>query len=88
MRTVYVIGAGVGSEAVETAKQVLQIKGDFKIVCVEDMEEIPLKDRLSSVAGNIMTINKITAPPIIPQVRLIDFENKRKGHERPYKYHK
>lgn len=86
MKKVYVIGAGSGSEAIEKARRILDINGDIEIICVEDMEDIPLKEQLSSDPSVIQQIYEFKSCPILPYE---SFESKKmKGHERPYKYHR
>jgi len=90
MKKVYVIGAGIGLNAIETAKKVLEIKEEVEIICVENMEDVPPSDRIKSDVSTIRQIhNYYSAPPILPSIYFDDIdEPKRKGHERPYKFHR
>ena len=84
MKKVYVIGAGSGSEAIEEARKILEIKEDIEIICVKDMDDIPLKEQLSSDPSVIQKVYEFKAPPLITYFD----DKKRSGHERPYKFHK
>jgi len=87
MKTVYVIGAGVGPDAIDRAKKLLELKDDDKIVCVESMEDVPVTERMKLEHPNIQQILKIEAPPIPEPIQYFE-DKKRKGHERPYKFHR
>lgn len=88
MKKVFVIGAGIGAGAIETAKKVLELKDDIEIVCVESMDDIPLRERIKSDPSVVQQIHKFSAPREIPQTPYFYADEKRKGHERPYKYHR
>lgn len=85
MKKIYVIGIGAGIEAIEKAKKILELKEEAEIICVESMDEIPINKRLKS-DSTIQQIHKLSAPKIIPYTTFFE-DKKRKGHERPYKYH-
>jgi hypothetical protein len=87
MKKVFVIGAGTGLEAIEKAKKVLELKEDVEIICVESMEDVPFKERLKSDPSIIQQIHKFKALPKF-EIPFIETDKKRKGHERPYKYHR
>ncbi len=87
MKKVFVIGAGTGLDAIEKAKKVLELKGEVEIICVESMEDVPFSERLKSDPSVIQQIHELKAPPII-QVPYFETDKKRKGHERPYKFHR
>ena len=87
MKKVFVIGAGTGLDAIEKAKKVLELKGEVEIICVENMEDIPFSERIKSDPSVIQQIHELKASPIIP-VTYFETDKKRKGHERPYKFHR
>ena len=87
MKKVFVIGAGTGLDAIEKAKKVLELKGEVEIICVKNMEDIPFSERIKSDPSVIQQIHELKAPPII-QVPYFETDKKRKGHERPYKFHR
>jgi hypothetical protein len=84
MKKVFVIGAGTGLDAIEKAKKFLELKEDVEIICVESIEDVPLPERLNS---DLSEIHKFSAPPILSSLTYFD-DKKRKGYERPYKYHR
>lgn len=88
MKTIYVVGAGVGISAIEQARKILELPEEANIICVSSPEEIPFSARLSSDAATIQTIHKLTDPPPMPEIKFHDYESKRKSHERPYKFHR
>ena len=88
MKKVFVIGAGTGLDAIEKAKKVLELKGEVEIICVESIEDVPFNERLKSDPSVIQQIHKFSAPPILPEMTFYDTNKKRKGHERPYKFHR
>ena len=87
MKKVFVIGAGTGLDAIEKAKKVLELKEDVEIICVESMEDVPFKERLKSDPSIIQQIHKLEALPKF-EIPFIETDKKRKGHERPYKFHR
>ena len=67
MKKVYVIGIGNGgtlSEVVKRAKEILQLKEEVEIILVEDIEDVPLKERLSSDPSVIQQINQFSNPRV------------------------
>lgn len=88
MEKVFVVGVGTGLDAIEKAKKVLELKGDVEIICVETIEDIPFSERVKSVGSSIMEIHKYSAPPFLPVMTYEHIDKKKKGHERPYKYHR
>ena len=89
MKKVFVIGAGTGLDAIEKAKKVLELKGDIEIICVESMEDVPFNERIKSDPSVIQQIHKFTNPRLAePYVPYFETDKKRKGHERPYKFHR
>jgi hypothetical protein len=90
MEKVFVIGAGTGVDAIEKAKKILALKEDIEIICVESMEDIPFNERIKSDPSLIQQIHQFSASQIIPVMPYFDDfkDKKRKGHERPYKYHR
>jgi hypothetical protein len=88
MKKVFVIGAGTGLDAIEKAKKVLELKGEVEIICVESMEDIPFNERIKSDPSVIQQIHKFSAPPIIPVMPFFETGKEKKGHERPYKFHR
>lgn len=89
MRKVYVIGVGTGSDAMTTARRLLADTPDVELICVNSMEDVPLEERMKSVNDSIMQIHTIKPQHIFEDLKLIEtYHKKRKGHERPYKYHR
>lgn len=88
MKKVFIIGAGTGLDAIEKAKKLLELKGVIEIICVESMEDVPFNERLKSDPSVIQQIYKISSPPILSPITFFDADKKRKGHERPYKFHR
>ncbi len=87
MKKVFVIVAGTGLDAIEKAKKTLELKGEVEIICVESMKDIPFNERIKSDPSVIQQIHEINALPKIEVAPYFD-DKKRKGHERPYKYHR
>jgi len=87
MKKVFVIGAGTGLYAIEKAKKLLQLKEEVEIICVESMENIPLSERVKSDSSVIQKIHEFKASPKI-YVAPYFHDKKKKGHERPYKFHR
>ena len=87
MKKVFVIGAGTGSDAVEKAKKILKLKDEVEIICVESMEDIPFNERIKSDPSVIQQIHEFKPFLKMEVVPYFD-DKKRKGHERPYKYHR
>lgn len=86
MKKVYFIGAGIGLDAhIEAARVALSIPDTIPIVCVSKVEDIPIEDRMQQISELI----SIKAPPILefPEINW-ERPEKRKGHERQYKFHK
>lgn len=87
MKKVFVIGAGTSLVAIEKAKKVLELKDDVDIICVESLEDIPFNERLKSDPSVIQQIHEFSTPPILPSMTYFN-DKKRKGYERPYKFHR
>ena len=87
MKKVLVIGAGNGLDVIEKAKKTLELKGEVEILCVESMKDIPFNERIKSDPSVIQQIHEFKALPKIEVAPYFD-DKKRKGHERPYKYHR
>jgi hypothetical protein len=87
MKKVFVIGAGTGLDAIEKAKKDLDLDDTVDIICVNNMDDVPLKERLKSDSSVIQQIYEISARPNL-EIPLILNNKRRKGHERPYKYHR
>jgi hypothetical protein len=82
---VFVIGAG----STEIARKVLEIEQqDIEIVLVNSIEDIPLEERAIGNNPNIQEIIKFSAPPPLPQLTSFIDNKGKKGHQRPYKFHK
>jgi hypothetical protein len=90
MKKVYVIGAGTGLNASKEAIIVLNLNENDEIICVNSIEDVPLEERIKSDPAVIQYIHKFTARPELPELNLIDIrkDKKKKGHERPYKFHR
>lgn len=81
---VYVIGAGNP----EIAKKVLDMeKTDAEIILVNSIEDIPLEERVNRNPPIVEEIFTISAHPPLPELRVFDNKGK-KGHQRPYRFHK
>lgn len=80
MIKIYVIGAS----SIAEAKKVFKLNNDdIELIPVNSKEDIPINDRFTSA---IAELHKFHAPETLPTNY---FErNDKKGHERPYKYHK
>jgi cysteine synthase len=87
MKKVFVIGAGTGLDAIGKAKKVLELKGDVEIICVESVNDVLFKERLKSDPSIIQQIHELKALPNF-EMPFIETNKKRKGHERPYKFHR
>lgn len=94
IKTIYVIGADNPSAAMEIAKKTLESADSvdhLNVVCVNSIEYIPLNERAKAELGDIQEVHRITARPEmfdLPDLLYTDRGTRRKGHERPYKYHK
>lgn len=88
MKKIYVVGIGAGEFAsTEMAMRLAKEHPHCEIVCISSIEEMPMEDRIKSHSIGIHTFK---CHPI-NTVALIDtqkVDRKRKGHERPYKYHR
>ena len=87
MKKVLVIGAGNGLDVIEKAKKTLELKGEVEIICVESMKGIPFNKHIKSDPSVIQQIHEFNALHKIEVAPYFD-DKKRKGHERPYKYHR
>lgn len=85
MRKCFLIGAHVGPEHIAKAREVLSLPEDVQIVCVSKVEDIPIEDRMQQISE----MRSLKAPPImeIPQINW-ERPDKKKGHERQYKFHR
>ena len=72
--------------ALAEVKKLFEIKDDEEIIIVEGVEDIPLEDRFRSDAEVIRQFYNLGEPELLPPIFYP--EEKRKGHERPYKYHR
>lgn len=92
MKKVFVTGVDNNDNFIlEKIRKSLKLDAKTEIVCVNSLEDIPIEDRinLNSEISSIHEVNKLLAPPPIPDITFIDpSKEKRKGYERPYKYHK
>lgn len=90
-RKIYVIGSGSELVSRERIKKILEANGCDKAVFIGSISDIPEKERFSSELLVISGLHKHSTPiPIRPIIKDIQYETepKRKGHERPYKYHR
>jgi len=80
---VLVVGCGAGTQ---TAREIINQLGHDNIVFIEKADEIPISE--------IDNFDKIIQPTKIEIPKLIDMpfvpraKHCKKGHERPYKYHR
>jgi hypothetical protein len=88
MKKIFVIGAGTDPDAIERAKKILELKDDVEVVCVKTIEDVPPDERFKQCTPAVQEIYKISAPPVLPPMTFFDKGKKKKGHERPYKYHR
>ena len=82
MSKVYVIGAK--DTDIERIRELTESAKDDEIILIEDMSQIPMAERSMKPL-----VNEIY--PIIPTPHFEPHffsDNKRKGHESPYKYHR
>ena len=81
MSKVYVIGHFEGD--IETIRVAANIPTDTEVICVSSVEEIPIGERPKDIVRN-------NVYPIvnIPRFEPLFFPEKRKGHQRPYKFHR
>lgn len=88
-RKVYVIGAGIDSTEIERAKAIIGRK-DIEVICVNSKDDLPKDDALAYDILVVSQMHKYQAHPPIPELKVVTYEPepKRKGHERPYKYHR
>lgn len=87
MRKVYVIGAE--NMDIEKIRRIISTPDNVEIICVKNMEEIPLEDRLKSDPSVIHQIHEFKTCPIVPATySYFGTEKRVKGHERPYKFHR
>jgi predicted aconitase with swiveling domain len=82
MKKLYVIGASQNSDALA---KIIAENPNLDVVCVNSVDEIPLTERIKSVNKNIVEIKQIQLKPNYYQPY---FKEKKKNHERPYKFHK
>ena len=81
MSKVYVIGAK--DTDMQRIREITETDNDVEVVLIDSMSEIPMEDRHKNIG----------VKEIIPFISLPRFEpsfysEKRKSHERPYKFHK
>lgn len=78
MSKVIVIGCGADSKM---AHEIMKEYGNSEILFYEKTENIPISERgLKSIECHNFTLMPRVELPFIPQ--------QKKGHERPYKYHR
>ena len=89
MNKVYLIGVGVGEEHIAAARVALLIPEDAQVVCVSKVEDIPIEDRMSLRPDfTQIEVHKLTLCERLPDPICWERPEKRKGYERPYKYHR
>ena len=82
-KKIYVIGAG--HIDIEKIRLAVNIPESTEIILVNSKEDIPFEERMKSD----LSVREITPIKLIPRDNLITvFPVKRKGHERPYKFHR
>ena len=85
---IYVIGADhSGKASLEMLERIKAENPNLDIVSVSSIEDIPINDRIKLHSTGIY---EFKCPPIVtPTLTCAEkFNKKRKGHERPYKYHR
>lgn len=88
MSKIYVIGHFEGD--IETIRVAANIPTDTEVICVSSVEEIPIEERARQTLKQT-SIHQLTLHDegLLPNP--ISWEKpykKRKGHERPFKYHR
>jgi hypothetical protein len=88
MKKVFVLGVKAGLNTIEKVEEALKISKDVEIIHVESIEDVPLKERLSSDPSVVQKIYTIDDSAIYQHNFYIDENKKKKGYEKPYKYHR
>ncbi|MCE5332731.1 MAG: hypothetical protein LLF95_11415 [Bacteroidales bacterium] len=85
MSKVYLIGAHVGAGTYRNNKARFIKPVNAQVICVSSVEDIPIEDRMQQIAE----VHSLKARSIM-DLPLIECANpdKRKSHERPYKFHR
>lgn len=90
MKKAFIIGS-VSDLAIERIKLGLGLKEDVEIICVESIEDVPIQERLKYAGSHIHDIHTLKKLEedikLLPSIHYAE-DKKRKGHERPYKYHR
>lgn len=86
MSKVYVIGSDE-TNVRKITEEILADNKSAEIIFIKDIEDIPFEERLKSVNPPMIIENyKFINHPDLTST--VFFDKKRKGHERPYKYHR
>ena len=81
MTKVYVIGAK--DSDMKRIREITETSEDNEIILIDDMSQIPMADRRGDVG-----VKEIFPITMTPRCEQTFFPELRKGHERPYKFHK
>ena len=86
MNKVYIIGSNE-TNVKKITEEILERNKSAEIIFVENIKDIPFEERLKSVNPPMIIENyKFINHPDLRST--VFFDKKRKGHERPYKYHR
>lgn len=87
-----VIGAGSDMREIRALVEAAKLKGEVLVVTGDQVDEQDLIEKLKKIDLERVKDIKKPEPFIIePLIKCIEYEpteKKRKGHERPYKYHR
>jgi hypothetical protein len=86
-----VIVIGTGHLDLEEFKLIHQVPEGVEIIQYEKIEDIPLEDRYNPTDISRVISNYELNNVKVPELKAHSYEfvnNKRKGHERPYKFHR
>ena len=88
MSTIYVIGAG--NTELSTIRALASILENKEIILIEKMSDLPdgITEVFSAHKRDIPPINEVYPIINIPRFEPRFFPEKRKSHERPYKFHR
>jgi len=88
MSTIYVIGAG--NADISSIRAAARISENTEIILIEKMSDLPdgITEVFSAHKRDTPPINEVYPIVNIPIFEPQFFPEKRKSHERPYKFHK
>lgn len=83
IKIIYVV-AGTDEKAIKIVEEKFKNLKNIKIVCVEKIEDVPF----NCDTPNIQHVNKLTPLPDFQLPKIYNTVEVKKGHERPYKFHR